>query len=375
MSSALKKVPLNDYHEQHARMFEFAGFYMPLFYSSILTEHISVRENVGLFDVSHMGRVIINGNEALDFINYLTANDVNRLLDSKSHYSLFLNDKGGIIDDIFVYRISSKEFLVVYNASNRKKDYDWLIFNKNNYQTTIRDISDSTLMFAIQGPKATSVINNIFPGALDLKRFYFKVFSFGSLKGWISRTGYTGEDGFEIIVFFKGKHDIIRLWSLLDSLVKKYNGSLCGLGARDSLRLEAGYCLYGNDINDDTNPFEANLSWVVKLDQKNFIGKSVLMRLRNNIHRLRVGIVMKERSIPRHNFKIYSKNEHEIGFITSGGFSPLIKKGIGMGYVDIDFAKPGAEIYVNIRGKLKEGVIKKFPLYEPSMYGYRRKTK
>ena len=375
MSSILKKVPLNDYHEQHAHMFEFAGFYMPLFYSSILTEHVSVRKNVGLFDVSHMGRVIISGKESLNFINYLTANDVNRLLDGKSHYSLFLNDKGGIIDDILIYRISSEEFMVVYNASNRKKDYDWLILNKNNYQVTIHDISDNTLMFAIQGPKATDVINGIFPDALDLKRFYFTVFSFGSLKGWISRTGYTGEDGFEIIVFFKNKHDMIRLWSLLASLVKKYKGSLCGLGARDSLRLEAGYCLYGNDINDDTNPFEANLSWVVKLDQKNFIGKSVLIELKNNIRRLRVGIVMKERPIPRHNFKIYDKKEHEIGFITSGGFSPLIKKGIGMGYVDIDFAKPETEIYIDIRGKLKDGIIKNFPLYSSNMYGYYRKTK
>ncbi len=373
MNNTLKEIPLNDFHEAHAQMFEFAGFYMPLFYSSILAEHIAVRENVGLFDVSHMGRVIITGDDALDFVNYLTANDVSKLLDWKSHYSLFLNENGGIIDDIFVYKISAKRFLIVYNASNREKDYSWLLSNKNDYQVNIQDISDTTLMLAIQGPKAIKVMENIFPDALSLKRFYFREFIFNNLEGWISRTGYTGEDGFEIIAFFKNKKDALQSWSLINTLIKKYQGSPCGLGARDSLRIEAGYCLYGNDINDSTNPFEANLSWVVKFDQKDFVGKKSLFELKNNVSRLRVGMIMKKRTIPRHNSKIYDDNGHEIGLITSGAFSPIIKRGIGMGYVDVEFAKPETRIYVGARGKLREGIIKGFPLYDPNKYGFRRK--
>lgn len=375
VGSSIKKIPLNDYHEQHANMFEFAGFHMPLLYSSILAEHIAVRERVGLFDVSHMGRSLIEGTDSIEYANYLTANDINRLSDGKAHYSLLLNHKGGIIDDILVYKISSEKILIVYNASNREKDYNWFMSNKNRYNVKISDISDNTVMFAIQGPKSSKIISDFAPHALDLKRFYFIDFSYEKSKGWISRTGYTGEDGFEMIIFFRDANDVIKLWSSIESLVKQYNGSLCGLGARDSLRLEAGYCLYGNDINDDTNPFEANLSWVVKLNQKDFIGKQVLTKLKNDIHQLRVGMVMKERSIPRHGFKIFSENNDEIGFITSGAFSPILKKGIGMGYINTDFTTPGTEIYVSARGKLREGVVKNFPLYDSEKYGFRRKQK
>jgi aminomethyltransferase len=371
--SHTKRVPLSTVHEKKAFMVDFAGFYMPLYYKSILEEHIAVRENVGLFDVSHMGRVIIKGKDTLSFTNYLTANDVYRLVDGKSHYSLLLNDRGGIVDDIFVYRISDEAVLIVYNASNRTKDINWISSHKDDFDVEISDISDNTVMFAIQGPLAPEIVSNFNSSLRELKRFQFTIFGYNTLNGWISRTGYTGEDGFELILSFNEVKDVVLFWQKLENAIQEQNGLPCGLGARDTLRLEAGYCLYGNDINDETNPFEANLGWVVKMDQKDFIGKDALEELRTDIKRIRVGLVMKDRSIPRSNYKIFSTdNLRNIGVVTSGSFSPILKRGIGMGYIDTHYSKEGNSIKIDIRGKMKEGLIKSFPLYDSSRYGFRR---
>ena len=369
----IKKSPLSDFYAEKAYMVEFAGFYMPLFYKSILDEHMAVREHVGLFDVSHMGRIIVEGEDATDFVNYLTANDVNRLVEGKSHYSLFLNNQGGIVDDILVYRLDKDMILIVFNASNRDKDYRWILKHKNGFDSHIRNISDNTVMFAVQGPDAIKVISNFYPQASSLKRFYFEKFEYDDLNGWISRTGYTGEDGFEIILFFDNIKHIKLFWKELEQRTISLSGLPCGLGARDSLRLEAGYCLYGNDINENTNPFEANLSWVVKMDQGDFIGKKALSKLRDNVKRLRVGIVMNDRSIPRSHYKILNDDMNKvIGEVTSGGFSPILKRGIGMGYIDVEYSSEDTSIRVDIRGKLKQGAVKAFPLYDKSRYGFRR---
>lgn len=370
--TSLKEHLLTPIHKQKATMFDFAGFLMPLFYESILKEHLAVRKKVGIFDVSHMGRAIIEGLEATKFINYLTANDVNRLVNGKAHYSLFLNENGGIIDDILVYRFSSQKYLIVYNASNRGSDISWLKKHSPNYDVKINDISDQTIMLAIQGPLARNIIKNIQVDALNLKRFYFINFLSKGLKGIISRTGYTGEDGFEIIFFYDNEQEAIDFWKYLENKIIELGGALCGLGARDSLRLEAGYCLYGNDISLETNPYEANLGWVVKLDQNNFIGKEKLIIVKEKIKRLRIGFIMSSRAIPRHNYKIYSENFKEIGVVTSGGFSPILNKGMGMGYILKEHAKTENNIFIAIRGKKIMANIKSFPLYDTNIYGYNR---
>ena len=370
----VKKVLLSDTHSKEAQMTEFAGFYMPLFYSSILDEHMAVREKVGIFDVSHMGRALIEGVDATKFVNYLTANDVNRLVDRKSHYSLLLNENGGIVDDILVYRLTQSKIMIVYNAGNREKDLQWITSHADDFNVSIEDISDRTVMIAIQGPLSTKVVGKIYRGATDLKRFYITHFFFKDIEGWISRTGYTGEDGFEIIAYVNDTNSIVNFWNGLKRNVISVGGLPCGLGARDSLRLEAGYCLYGNDIDETTNPYEANLSWVVKMDQGDFIGKQALLELKDNITRLRIGLVMNDRSIPRKDYSIYDcDNKNLLGQVTSGGFSPILKKGIGMGYVNIKYAVDGQEICIDVRGKIRNATIRNFPLYDTDRFGFRRK--
>lgn len=374
-----KKTPLYDFHSKHGHIVEFSGFCMPLYFKSIIKEHLSVRNNVGLFDVSHMGRLFVKGEGVADFLNYVTANDVSKLEDGKAQYTLFLNERGGIIDDLIIYQLSKDEFLLVVNASNRDKDYKWLKHHSNRFNANIEleNMSDKSVMFALQGPNAKTIINDIFPQAVDIKRFRFITTTFNGDNLLISRTGYTGEDGFELILIYSKLENAKELWNILLSHVNDKGGLPCGLGARDSLRIEAGYCLYGNDINEDINPYEANLSWVVKLYKGKFIGKEALERIseRGDINRVRVGIVMESKIVPRPGYKIFNANMKEIGIVTSGSFSPILNRGIGMAYIQKEFATNENEVIMYVRNKEYKAIIKDFPLYDPDKFGYNRRTK
>jgi len=366
----VRTTQLENYHKQLGAVFTiFAGFRLPLYYTSISSEHIVVRERVGIFDVSHMGRIKIWGSESKRFLNYVTANDINKLCDGKMQYSLILNEKGGIKDDITVYRESVNDYYIVVNAANRDKIMGWLMKNKAGFKDVyFEDITFKTSMFAVQGPESPKVYKEIFGEDFDIRRFHFT----RNDNMIISRSGYTGEDGFEVILFEDDRKNISKLFSTLLKAVKKYDGLPCGLGARDTLRIEAGYCLYGNDIDEDITPFEASLDWVVKFDKGNFIGKRSLLR-KTKPFRKRVGLIMIEKGIPRKGYKIYV-NESERGWVSSGGFSPLLNTGMGMIYLDIEYLEDGREVFVDVRGRLNKGLVRSFPLYDKNKYGFMRRN-
>lgn len=370
------KVPLHEIHESMGAKYTlFAGYQLPLYYTSITNEHLSVRNNVGIFDVSHMGRILVEGEDVQEYLNYVLANDINNLYVGRMHYSLILNENAGIIDDITVFMLDEYRFLLVVNAINRLKVVNWLNRHKVGYAINIKDVTRNSIMLAIQGPRSSQVYREIYNKDFDIKRFHFiESGVLGEEKSSvISRSGYTGEDGFEIIYFFCDKGDAFSIWRKIYGKVEKFGGLACGLGARDMLRIEAGYVLYDNDIDEDINPYEASLDWVVKLNKPNFIGKKTLISSKYKIWKKRYGLVMIEPGIPRRGYKIY-KEESVVGYVTSGGYSPILKKGIGMVYIDIrKINEPeNREVNIDIRGKLRKAVIKKFPLYDIKKYGYGR---
>lgn len=373
----MRRSPIDPLHRELSATFtSFAGYVLPLYYSSIVKEHMAVRERVGIFDVSHMGRLRVSGESATDFLNYVTANDVEKLYDGKMQYSLILNDRGGIKDDVTIYRLSSDDYILVVNAANRQKILEWLRSNVDQWGgISIRDLTDSSSMFAVQGPYSGVIYKEYFSDDFSLKRFHFKEMmdpEEGKAPVIVSRSGYTGEDGFEMMMFTEDQSLMIRSFKKLLSILDSYGGLPCGLGARDSLRLEAGYCLYGNDIDENTNPFEASLGWVVKMYKADFIGKKALENMEKP-KRIRTGLVMDDRSIPRKGNTLHVDG-NTVGIVTSGGFSPILLRGIGMVYIDTDYASEGTEVYVSVRGRVKKGGIKNFPLYDPDKYGFSRKA-
>ena len=373
-----KRTHLYQFHRENAEITVFAGFEMPLWFKGIIPEHLAVRNSVGIFDITHMGRAIITGPDAEQFLNYVTTNNVQALAPLSAHYSLMCNEKGGIKDDFVLSRLERDKFLMVYNAANREKDYQWLKKNAEKFDVNIQDVSDNIAMFAVQGPKAQETLQKISSGDLSqIKRFKCGWTELSGTKVFISRTGYTGEDGFEIFVWdtpLSNPDKAVKVWNTILEAGKEFDIQPCGLGARDTLRLEAGLCLYGNDIDEETTPLEARLSFVVKFDKGEFIGKQALLKQREEgIKKRRVGIVMIDRGIPRAKFEIY-REEQKIGYVTSGTFSPLLRKGIAMGYVQKEHAKEETEITIKIRRKNAKAKIVKFPLYDAEKYGYRRKT-
>lgn len=373
-----KRTHLYQFHRENAEITVFAGFEMPLWFKGIIPEHLAVRNGVGIFDITHMGRAIITGPDAEQFLNYVTTNNVQALAPLSAHYSLMCNEKGGIKDDFVLSRLERDKFLMVYNAANREKDYQWLKKNAEKFDVNIQDVSDNIAMFAVQGPKAQETLQKISSGDLSqIKRFKCGWTELSGTKVFISRTGYTGEDGFEIFVWdtpLSNPDKAVKVWNTILEAGKEFGIQPCGLGARDTLRLEAGLCLYGNDIDEETTPLEARLSFVVKFDKGEFIGKQALLKQREEgIKKRRVGIVMIDRGIPRAKFEIY-REEQKIGYVTSGTFSPLLRKGIAMGYVQKEHAKEETEITIKIRRKNAKAKIVKFPLYDAEKYGYRRKT-
>ena len=354
----LKTTPFTDIHiALGAKMADFAGFNMPIQYpTGIQEEHRIVREGVGVFDVSHMGEFWVKGEKALDFLQYITTNDVSRLDAGKAQYTCFPNGKGGIVDDLIIYKYSTTKYLLVVNAGNIDKDWAWVCEQneKGNFAVNLENASSRYGQLAVQGPKATALLQQLTDADLSQIPYYsFREWSFAGVQGvLLSNTGYTGAGGFEL--YFDVK-DAKQIWDALFEVGKNPDFDLkpIGLGARDSLRLEKWYCLYGHDIDDTTSPLEAGLGWITKFDAKDFIDKDFLLKQKaEGLTRKLVHFEMQERAIPRNGYTICDSEGHEIGHVTSGIMVPTTKVGIGMGYVQMPYTTKTNTIYINIREKL-----------------------
>jgi aminomethyltransferase len=356
----MKTTPFTIRHiELGAKMHEFAGYNMPIEYSGISDEHVTVRNGVGVFDVSHMGEFWVKGPNALAFLQKVTSNDVSVLTPGKVQYSCFPNGKGGIVDDLLVYHFEENKYLLVVNASNIEKDWNWCVAN-NTEGVELENASDWMAQLAIQGPKATEMLQKLTEVNLSEIPYYaFKVGRFAGVADVIiSNTGYTGAGGFELYFYPEnGK----KIWSALFEAGVEFGIKPIGLGARDSLRLEKGFCLYGNDIDDTTSPIEAGLGWITKFKEgKEFIDRPLLEKQKaEGVTRKLVRFELKERGIPRHDYEIVNDKNEKIGHVTSGTMLPDSKKGIGMGYVQPAFSKPGSVIYIKIRANNLEAVVVK----------------
>ncbi|MFT3739550.1 MAG: glycine cleavage system aminomethyltransferase GcvT [Breznakibacter sp.] len=358
----MKRTALFDRHvANNAKIVPFAGFEMPVEYQGINAEHMIVRSGVGVFDVSHMGEFWVKGPHALDFIQKITSNDASVLSPGKVQYSCFPNGKGGIVDDLLVYHYTPEKYLLVVNAANIEKDWDWCV-SQNTVGAEFENASDRISQLAVQGPKAGEVLQTL--TSIDLFSIPYYAFKVGNFAGIeeviISNTGYTGAGGFELYVHNK---DAVRLWDAVFAAGAPLGIAPIGLGARDTLRLEMGFCLYGNDIDDTTSPLEAGLGWITKFaDHKDFVDKAFLIGQKNNgLTRKLKGFEMEERAIPRHGYEITDADGNLIGVVTSGTMSPLLQKGIGMGYVNAPFDANGTEIYIKIRQKNVKARIVKTP--------------
>lgn len=343
----------------NAKMAAFAGYNMPIQYSGINAEHDSVRNSVGVFDVSHMGEFIVKGEKALELIQQVTSNDAAKLEPGQIQYSCLTNNKAGIVDDLLVYNLDNEKYMLVVNASNIQKDWDWINAN-NSFKALLENISDDTSLLAVQGPNAGNVLQKLTSYDLSKIPYYsFKVLTlYGIPDVIVSNTGYTGAGGYEVYVENQYATD---LWDAIFTAGREYEIAPVGLGARDTLRLEMGYCLYGNDINDDTSPLEAGLGWITKFS-KHFTAKHILEeQKKNGVRKKLVGFEMIHKGIPRHDYLLLDTNQNFIGRVTSGTQSPTLKKGIGMGYVDINSSKPGTVILVEIRGQRLKAVIARLP--------------
>lgn len=345
-----------------AKMVPFAGYNMPVQYEGINAEHAAVRNSVGVFDVSHMGEFILKGENALDLIQRVTSNDASKLYDGKVQYSCLPNENGGIIDDLLVYRINELTYMLVVNASNIEKDWTW-IQKFNTTGVEMHNISDKTSLLAIQGPKAAEALQSLTD--VDLASMDYYNFVKGKFAGvdnvLISATGYTGAGGFEI--YFDNEH-ADAIWNAIFEAGKPFNIKPIGLGARDTLRLEMGFCLYGNDIDDHTSPIEAGLGWITKFSKIFTNSEALLAQKEAGVARKLIGFEMIDRGIPRHDYEIVDGEGNVIGKVTSGTQSPSLQKAIGMGYIDKAFAKEGTEIFIHIRNQKIRAKIVKFPFYK-----------
>ncbi len=356
----MKTVALNDLHVSlGAKMIEFAGYNMPVLYNNLIQEHLAVRNSVGVFDVSHMGEFLLKGEKALDLIQLVTSNDASKLTDGKVQYSCLPNNDGGIVDDLLVYRLNANEYYLVVNASNIEKDWNW-ISSHNSFGVEMTNLSDAYSLLAVQGPNAIKALQKL--TEVDLSSMEYYTFKTGALAGIehciISNTGYTGAGGFELYV---KNEDAKKLWDSVFEAGKEFNIMPAGLGARDTLRLEKGFCLYGHDINDTTSPIEAGLGWITKFT-KPFINHEHHQALKTNgVSKKLVGFEMIDRGIPRQYYPIKDASGNVIGEVTSGTQSPSLNKAIGMGYVSTEFSKVDSEIYIEIRDKQIKAKVVKIP--------------
>lgn len=363
----LKKTPFYDLHkEAGAKLIDFSGFDMPVQYESIRKEHHAVRNDVGMFDVSHMGEFIVEGPGALDLIQFVTVNDASKLEPGRAQYTAMCYEDGGIVDDLIVYMLDENRYMLVVNASNIEKDLNW-IEKHNHVNATVENRSGDYCLLAVQGPKSVDTLQKLTD--VDLESIGFYHFKTGSLAGYenviLSGTGYTGEKGFELY-FDKNNTDPPKIWNAVMEAGDEHNIEPCGLGARDTLRLEMGFALYGNDINKDTHPLEARLGWLTKLAKGEFIGREALVRIKEEgLRRKLTGFIIDDkRSIPRSGYKILDRDDQEIGFVTSGTRSITLGKNIGMGYISKDEAEEGNAVFIEIRNRRAEAVVKNPPFID-----------
>lgn len=346
----------------NAKMVPFAGYNMPVSYEGVNAEHETVRKSVGVFDVSHMGEFLITGDKALDLIQKISSNDASKLVDGKAQYSCMPNNTGGIVDDLIIYRFNEEKYLLVVNASNIEKDWNW-ISQHNTMNATMRDLSDEYSLLAIQGPKAAEAMQSLTDVDLSAIKFYtFEVAPFADVENVIiSATGYTGSGGFEI---YCKNEDAQKIWDKVFEAGADFGIKPIGLAARDTLRLEMGFCLYGNDIDDTTSPIEAGLGWITKFT-KDFINSEALKQQKEEgPKRKLIGFELDERGIPRQGYDIVDENGKVIGEVTSGTMSPSLEKGIGLGYVPTEVAAPGSKIFIQVRKKALPATVVKLPFYK-----------
>ena len=362
----MKKTVFNRHHHQlGGKMIPFAGFEMPVEYAGVRQEHMNVRENVGVFDVSHMGEIWIKGPSAFDLVQKLTSNDASKLDPGKIQYSYFPNHQGGIVDDLLVYCYEYDKYLLVVNASNIEKDYNWIV-EQNLEGAMVENASDRISQLSVQGPRAAALLQKLTP--IDLSTIPYYNFVTGELAGVkeviISNSGYTGAGGFELYMY---NEDGNQVWERLFEAGIEMGLEPAGLAARDTLRLEMGFCLYGNDILDTTSPLEAGLGWITKFSQgNNFINRTSLEQQKaNGLEKRLVGFELMERGIPRQHYPILDPDGNQIGEVTSGTMSPMLNKGIGLGYVDVGYTSKGSDILIGIRNKQIPAVVVKPPFYKP----------
>ena len=364
----MKQTQFYSQHLLHgAKMVPFAGFQMPVEYTGVSQEHINVRENVGIFDVSHMGEIWIKGPQARELVQKITSNDVVLLEPGKIQYSCFPNDQGGIVDDLLVYMYDDEKYLLVVNASNLEKDHNWIL-KQNTGGVQVVNASDQISQLAVQGPRATELLQLI--TEIELSELPYYHFVTGEVAGatdvLISNTGYTGAGGFELYMY---NGDATRIWEELFKAGKEMGVQPAGLAARDTLRLEMGFCLYGNDINDSTSPLEAGLGWITKFNEgNNFIHRAELEQQKaNGVSKRLIGFELLERGIPRQHYPILDCDGSSIGEVTSGTMSPMLKKGIGMGYVELAHTKKDSEIRIGVRNKQLAARVVRLPFYKPGV--------
>ncbi|MEL4309071.1 glycine cleavage system aminomethyltransferase GcvT [Joostella sp. CR20] len=360
----MKNTALTEVHiELGAKMVPFAGYNMPVQYEGVNIEHETVRNHLGVFDVSHMGEFLISGPNALALIQKVSSNDATKLTIGKAQYSCLPNEDGGIVDDLIIYKMKEEQYLLVVNASNIEKDWNWISKYNESFGADMRNISDDYSLLAIQGPKAVEAMQSLTPVDLSAIKFYsFEVGEFAGIKHVIiSATGYTGSGGFEI---YCKNTEVEQVWSKVLEAGKDFGIKPIGLAARDTLRLEMGYCLYGNDIDDTTSPLEAGLGWITKFS-KDFVNSEALQRQKEaGVSKKLVGFEMIERGIPRHGYEIINEADEVIGNVTSGTMAPSLNKGIGMGYVTTENAQEGTTIYLQIRKKKVQAKVVKLPFYK-----------
>lgn len=358
----MKTTPFTKIHEGlGAKMHEFAGYNMPIEYTGINDEHLTVRNAVGVFDVSHMGEFWVKGKHALAFLQHITTNDVSSLTIGKAQYTCFPNGKGGIVDDLLVYKYEEEKYLLVVNASNITKDWQWCVKN-NHVGADLENASDKMAQLAIQGPKATEVLQKL--TSVNLSTIPYYSFTTGDFAGdpevIISNTGYTGAGGFELYMY---PNNAVKIWHAIFEAGAEFGIKPIGLGARDTLRLEKGFCLYGNDIDDTTSPIEAGLGWITKFaDGKEFIDRKKMEDLKvAGVQRRLRGFKLSDRGIPRTGYEIVNVAGENIGTVTSGTMSPILKQGIGLGYINAKDAAFGSEVFIKIRQRLLRAEIVKLP--------------
>jgi len=378
-SETLKKTPLNDTHRAlGGKMVDFGGWEMPVQYAAgVIEEHMRTRTAAGLFDVSHMGEIWVEGLDAIPFVNRVTTNDVTKLVDGQAHYSALTNERGGVVDDLLVYRFSPDRLLLVVNAGTTEKDWDWISsklseppasaggFLDSKPDVTLANASKDFCQIAVQGPEAIGILQKLTGSKLDeIKYYHFTTGRVDGVESIISRTGYTGEDGFEI---YAAPERAEQLWNkLLETGRYGHDGGIlpCGLAARNTLRLESGMSLYGHELSDDITPLEANLGWITKLQKGEFVGRDALIALKEKgLERKLVGFEMREPGIARDDFAVYIDGK-KVGYVTSGSPAPYLKKNIGLAFVPLEFAKPGQEIKIDVRGKMLAAKIVPTPFYK-----------